>query len=105
MNDCKQVNGAHREQTDGTVDLGPEYGSVVVEGSTLTQARSAIDKHLRDDAGLNNPKVAVSLPNVNGKQLIQGEHLVRPDGTVALGVYGSVYINGLTLDEVKESIE
>jgi polysaccharide export outer membrane protein len=42
---------------------------------------------------------------VNGKQQITGEHLVRPDGTVSLGVYGSVYVNGLTLDEVKEEVE
>ena len=105
MNDFKQLNGVYRVQTDGTVDLGPEYGSVAVEGITLRRARSAIDKHLRDDVGLNNPKVAVSLPNVNGKQAITGDHLIRPDGTVALGVYGSVYVNGLTLDEVKESVE
>jgi polysaccharide export outer membrane protein len=105
MNDFKQLNGVYRIQTDGTVDLGPEYGSVKVEGITLKRARAAIEKHLRDDTGLNNPKVAVSQPNVNGKQLIQGEHLIRPDGTVALGVYGSVYVNGLTLDEVKEVVE
>jgi polysaccharide export outer membrane protein len=105
QNDFKSINGVYRVQTDGTVDLGPEYGSVIVEGVTLKDARAAIEKHLRDDVGLNDPKVAVSLPNVNGKQLISGEHLIRPDGTVSLGVYGSVYVNGMTLDEVKTSIE
>jgi polysaccharide export outer membrane protein len=105
QNDFKTINGAYRVQTDGTVDLGPEYGSVVIEGLTLKDAKAAIDEHLRDNAGLNNPKVAVSLPNVNGKQLISGEHLIRPDGTVSLGVYGSVYVNGLTLDEVKAKVE
>lgn len=105
QNDFKSINGAYRVQTDGTVDLGPEYGSVVVEGITLKDARTAIDKHLRDEAGLNDPKVAVSLPNVNGKQLISGEHLIRPDGTISLGVYGNVYVNGMTLDEVKVSVE
>lgn len=105
MNDFKQLNGVYRVQTDGTVDLGPEYGSVRVEGVTLKKARDAIDKHLRDEAGLNNPKVAVSLPNVNGKQTITGEHLIRPDGTVSLGVYGSVYVNGLTLEDVKDAVE
>ncbi len=104
-NEFKQINGVYRVQTNGTVDLGPEYGSVTVDGLTPGEARSAIDKHLRDEVGLNNPKVAVSLPNVNGKQLISGEHLIRPDGTVSLGVYGSVYVNGMTLDEVKISIE
>src|SRR6185369_283582 len=68
-------------------------------------AKAAIDMHLRDELGLNDPKVAVSLPNVNGKQLISGEHIIRPDGTVSLGIYGSVFVNGMTLDEVKGSIE
>jgi protein involved in polysaccharide export with SLBB domain len=99
------INAEYRIQADGTVDLGPEYGSVVVEGITLKDAKGAIDKHLRDEAGLNDPKVAVSLPNVNGKQLISGEHLIRPDGTVQMGVYGSVYVNGMTLDEVKTAVE
>ena len=103
--DFKQINGVFRVQTDGTVDLGPEYGSPIVEGLTLKQVRESISRHLREEAGLANPKVAVSLPNVNGKQLITGEHLIRPDGTVSLGVYGSVYVNGMNLDEVKTAVE
>ena len=105
QNDFKQISGIYRIQTDGTVDLGPEYGSVVVEGLTIRGAKAAIDAHLRREAGLGDPKVAVSLPNVNGKQLISGEHVIRPDGTVALGIYGSVYVNGMTLDEVKATVE
>ncbi|GIW87567.1 MAG: hypothetical protein KatS3mg108_1891 [Isosphaeraceae bacterium] len=35
---------------------------------------------------------------------ITGERLVRPDGTITLGYYGDVYVNGLTLKEVKEKI-
>jgi protein involved in polysaccharide export with SLBB domain len=105
QNDFKQISGVYRVQTDGTVDLGPEYGSVVIEGLTVNGARAAIDAHLRREVGLNDPKVAVSLPNVNGKQLISGEHVIRPDGTVSLGIYGSVYVNGMTLDEVKATVE
>ena len=37
-------------------------------------------------------------------QPIGGEHLVRPDGTVGLGTYGSVQVAGLTLDEAREVI-
>jgi protein involved in polysaccharide export with SLBB domain len=105
QNEFKQISGSYRIQTDGTVDLGPEYGSVVVEGMTTKDAKIAIDRHLRQEAGLNDPKVAVSLPNVNGKQLISGEHMIRPDGTISLGIYGSVYVNGMTLDEVKLAVE
>jgi polysaccharide export outer membrane protein len=105
QNEFKQINGVYRVQTNGTIDLGPEYGSVTIEGLTLGDAKAAINDHLRNNIGLNDPKVAVSLPNVNGKQLISGEHLIRPDGTVSLGVYGSVFLNGMTLDEVKYAIE
>jgi polysaccharide export outer membrane protein len=42
-----------------------------------------------------------SLPD----QPIQGEHLVRPDGTISLGLYGSVRVAGLTLDEARAAIE
>ena len=104
-NEFRQINNAYRVQTDGTVDLGPEYGSVAVEGLTLKESKTAIEQHLINVSGLAAPKVAISLPNVNGKQVISGEHLIRPDGTVQLGVYGSVYVNGMTLEEVKTAIE
>jgi protein involved in polysaccharide export with SLBB domain len=45
------------------------------------------------------------MPDVAGKQVISGEHLVRPDGRISLGVYGSVYVAGMTLDEVKQATE
>jgi protein involved in polysaccharide export with SLBB domain len=38
-------------------------------------------------------------------QQIRGEHLVRPDGTVGLGNYGTVYVTGKTLVEAKIAIE
>jgi len=41
-----------------------------------------------------------SLPD----QPVQGEHLVRPDGTINLGTYGSVRVAGLTLDQARAVI-
>jgi polysaccharide export outer membrane protein len=38
-----------------------------------------------------------SLPD----QPVQGEHLVRPDGTINLGTYGSVQVSGMTLDQAR----
>lgn len=38
-------------------------------------------------------------------QQIRGEHLIRPDGTVSLGNYGSVHVTGMTLQEVKKALE
>jgi len=43
---------------------------------------------------------ATSLP----PQPIQGQFLVRPDGSVGLGVYGSVQVAGLTIDEARERV-
>ena len=42
----------------------------------------------------------VTLPDLP----IEGQHLVRPDGTLSLGAYGSVYVAGLTLDEARDAI-
>ncbi len=39
------------------------------------------------------------------RQQIRGEHLVRQDGTVGLGIYGSVRVSGMTLPEAKAAIE
>lgn len=104
-NEFKYINGMYLVQSTGEIDLGPEYGSVKVDGMTLSEATQAVLKYLKDVKGLKMPQVAVSLPNVAGKQQIAGEHLVRPDGTVSLGVYGSVQVAGMTLNEVKAIVE
>lgn len=46
------------------------------------------------------PKYSTALP----PQPISGQHLVRPDGTVGLGIYGSVQVSGLTMDQARERI-
>src|SRR5207247_777127 len=38
-------------------------------------------------------------------QPISGQHLVGPDGTVKLGVYGAVQVIGLTLDQIRDNIK
>lgn len=99
----KQINGTYRVHPDGRVHLGPEYGSVLVRGLTVTEAQRAIELHLQQV--LKHPRIYVSTPTDSAMQHIAGEHLVRPDGTVALGIYGSVYVAGMTLDGAKRQIE
>jgi len=99
----KRINGVFQVENDGTINLGPEYGSVHVSGMSLEEAKVAIEKHLKGI--LANPQVSVSLPEAEVKQEITGEHLVRPDGTVSLGIYGKVHVAGLTLSQVRETIE
>jgi len=106
LNEFKYINNIFMVQSDGSVDLGPEYHSVRLSGLTLDQAKTAISNHLKSkDIGLKNPLVAISMQTVQGKQPITGEHLVRPDGTISLGVYGSVSVAGLTLAQIKATVE
>ena len=50
------------------------------------------------------PREELAPAAVLSPQEISGQHLVRPDGTVNLGVYGSVSVAGLTTDQAKEAI-
>src|SRR5690606_27175277 len=106
--ESKLINGEFRIQPDGTLDLGPVYGRVRVAGLTIFEARDALEKHLQTYArdakgnpvGIKEPKVSITMEDLAGKQIITGEHLVRPDGTVSLGIYGQVFVAGMTLEVV-----
>ena len=37
-------------------------------------------------------------------QPIRGQHLIRPDGTISLGIYGSVHVAGLTIEQARMAI-
>jgi len=97
------LSGLFPIEPGGLVKLGPRYGAVQVAGMTTQQAEKAIEQHLR--AYLREPRVFASLAEMAGKQQITGEHLVGPDGTVTLGVYGSVPVVGMTVAEAKAAIE
>ncbi len=99
------LQGLFAVESDGTVNLGPAYGgSVRVAGLTVPEAKVAIEKFLAF-AKLKDPKITISLAQTRAVQRISGTHLVRADGTVGLGSYGSVYVVGKTLPEVKRAIE
>jgi len=99
----KQINGMYVIGTDGYLNLGPEYGKVLVADLPLEEIQIRVDTHLRQI--LTSPQVLVTLPSPQNKQFIAGPHLVRPDGTVGLGVYGSVYVTGMTLQQARNAIE
>jgi polysaccharide export outer membrane protein len=97
------ISGLYTVDPDGTVALGLAYGSVRVAGLTTAEAKKAIEDHLKTI--LKDFQVSVSLAQSQAVQQIRGEHFVRPDGTVALGIYGSVRVAGLTLAEARSAIE
>lgn len=101
----KFINSNYTVGADGTLDFGPAYGKVSVEGLTLDAAREQLETYMRDQVGLLNPVISVTFSSLAGRQPVDGQHLVRPDGTVGLGIYGSVYVAGLTLDEVQRAVE
>src|SRR5262249_51197516 len=98
------IQGDYGVMPEGTINLGIPYGNVRIAGLTTDEAKAAIEKHLRD-YGLKDPVANISLSESRGKQQIRGEHLVRPDGTVNLGTYGSVFITGMTIAEAKSAVE
>lgn len=90
-------------EPSGTVTLGPALGSVKIAGLTLEEARDAISRRMaRDNEGV---QVSIQIIQISGVEQIAGEHLVRPDGTISLGIHGGVYVAGMTLDEAREAIE
>ncbi|HJZ53742.1 MAG TPA: polysaccharide biosynthesis/export family protein [Gemmataceae bacterium] len=100
------IAGFYAVEPDGLVvlgGLGGRYGSVKVAGLTPTEARDAIEKALSPI--LKKPTVSVGVAQGRGVQMVRGQHLVRPDGTVSLGSYGSVRVAGRTLSEAKKLIE
>jgi polysaccharide biosynthesis/export protein len=102
---AKILNGGFVVESDGSVDLGAAYGKVFVGGLTIDEAKVAIEKFLHDSGGLRDPKLSVLFTDVTGRQVVAGQHLVRPDGTVGLGIYGEVYVAGLTLPETRQAVE
>jgi polysaccharide export outer membrane protein len=97
------IEGPFVISPEGTINLGYGYGTVRVGGLTVDQIQAVIRSHL--SSVLNNPQVVVSLAQFRGLQQTRGEHLVRPDGTISLGTYGSIYVAGMTLGQVKCAIE
>src|SRR5262249_55526786 len=54
---------------------------------------------------VKDPQITVSLAQSRGVQQIAGQHIIRPDGTVGLSSYGSVYVAGMTIAQAKAAIE
>ena len=99
----QDIKGLYMISPEGRINLGHTYGSVTVGNLTIDQAQLAIRNHLNPI--IKGATVNVTLVQMRGMQNIKGEHLVRPDGTIHLGMYGSVFVAGMTLGQVKCVIE
>lgn len=99
------INNVFIVGPDGTIALGFGYGVVRVSGMTLEKAQLAVKNHLVRNANLAKTEVTLGLAALQTVQQVRGEHLVRADGTVDLGVYGCVYVTGMSLCQAKTVIE
>lgn len=98
------ISGLFIIDPEGMLNLGPQYKSIRVVGMKQDEIQKAIELSLME-YGFKKPQVSVSVAQIRGVQQIAGEHLVRADGTVYLGTYGSVRVTGLTLTEARIKIE
>lgn len=98
------INGLFPVDPDGTINLGGQYGGVIrVADMTPEEIQKVVQNKVRGFA--KAAEITVSLAQSRGVQQIAGQHLVRPDGTVGLGSYGSVYVAGMTIAQAKAVIE
>ena len=97
------ILGDYTVEEQGTVNFGSSYGRVSVSGMSAAEATDAVDKHLQ--SLLPEPEVSIKIAAIAGERQIIGEHLVHADGTIDLGTYGSVKVNGLSLTQAKRLIE
>jgi polysaccharide export outer membrane protein len=87
-------------------ELLPAHLACAAPGSNGADVPRELSKIFIPDYIIEPPDILLieaipSLPD----QPVQGEHLVRPDGTVNLGTYGSVRVGGMTLDQARAVIK
>ena len=97
------VDGEFQIEIDGSIDFGKPFGRVHLDGVTLEQTRQLLTRHFSQEVA--DPTVTVSLVRSSSLQQVAGEHLVGPDGRITLGMYGSVRVVGLTVEEASWAIE
>jgi polysaccharide export outer membrane protein len=90
-------------EAEGTINLGPTYGTVRVSGMTIDEIKATLNKWLRQ--WLRDPNTSVQLARVSGAQPVTGQYLVGPDGTINLRQYGVVNIAGKTVTEARFVIQ
>jgi protein involved in polysaccharide export with SLBB domain/beta-lactamase regulating signal transducer with metallopeptidase domain len=127
------IDGLFLVEPDGQVALGPAYGRVNLKGLTVEEAELVIRKKLEEV--LSKPDVQVTMAGRVSKwrqskppqapyrispgdplmirvlgtmldQPVNGEFVVEPQGTVALGpAYGRAQVAGLTLGQAAVAIQ
>jgi len=95
---AEPIRGMYMITPEGNISLGESYRPIPVAGLTVAEAQRAIWDYLTQHPDLKDVSAFanVSLAQARGLQNISGEHLVRPDGTISLGMFGAVHVSGMT---------
>ncbi|MFL5245099.1 MAG: polysaccharide biosynthesis/export family protein [Gemmataceae bacterium] len=106
-----------KDKKDDKVFRGPEPARLHPEPMVPVPVVVGPDSVPRELRKINLPPYVVEPPDIllieltqaaneglTKEQVVRGQHLVRPDGTINLGIYGSVLVSGLTLDQIKEAV-
>ena len=101
--DLPPIDAYYMVEAEGTIDLGPPYGSVKVAGMTKDEMSAAIEQGAEEL--IREPQAYVQLARVSGAQPVTGQYLVGPDGTVNLRQYGRVGVTGKTIAEARSAIQ
>lgn len=102
---AEPISDFYMVEANGSINLGASYGTVEVLDLSLEEARVAILRQLSRTLRAENVHVVVNLAQALGVQQIEGEHMVGPDGMINLGIYGKVYVTGMTAKEAKLAVE
>ena len=97
------IDGFFLVEAEGIVTLGPAYGTVRVAGMTIEEATRAITGNSR--RCWCKPDVSVQLAKTAGTAPVSGEYLVGPDGTINLKEYGTLYVAGKTVTEIRLDLQ
>jgi len=97
------IDDVYLVEGEGNVSLGPAYGTVRVAGLTIEEAERIVKDHL--GLVLAEPEVSIQLSRSAGTQMVTGQYLVTPDGTINLRQYGAVNVAGKTIGEAQTAIE
>ncbi|MEZ6121334.1 MAG: polysaccharide biosynthesis/export family protein [Pirellulaceae bacterium] len=97
------IQAVFQVNASGYLSLGGPYESVRVEGLTEEEATNAVAKSLSKILG--QAQVALTVREPSGMQQIFGEHMLGLDGTINLGIYGTVYVAGMTVNEARAAVE
>jgi polysaccharide export outer membrane protein len=78
----------------------PSQPTEVKQNPKSQHATMPLEKYTVEPPDVLRVEVLEALPG----RPIKGEHVVRPDGKIALGYYGEIYVAGMTIPDVKDAI-